>query len=497
MLKKENVILFYILAVFGIVFGLVSLVNHYEFRTYALDLGMFNQAVYSFAHLKLNYFTLAIDGSSVNYFADHFSLITVLYAPFYYLLGTYTLLIIQILAILFGGVGLYLLARHEIGSKYLPLLVIFQFFGIWGIWSALAFDFHNNVVAAMLVPWLAFCYVAGRKKLFILFFLLILISKENMALWLVFIILGLMLRRGLSHWRSFVRFEIPLLAAAALYFAVVIGAIMPALANGNAVSSILVHRYAEFGNSRAAIAENIILKPQKTFSLLFRPLHPDNEHGDDKYGLHAMVLASGGLTLLVAPSFLVMLIPIYLQKMLTVDPTLWGIAGQYSIEFVPVIGLALVALLAKLKRKKIAARWQYAAALIIILMTYGSLSYTIANGKLTMWKNDDNINLFTSNHWQPSVIIPVVNSYLDSVPPDAAISVTSSLAPHLAFRDKLYLYPVIKDARYLVLMQDRLDNFIDPKLLPDGRNFNLIAHAVFLGPDKTHVYQFAIFKRSY
>ena len=490
-----NIILSLILVVFGTVFGLISLVNHYEFRTYALDLGMFNQALYSFAHLKLNYFTQAIDGSSVNYFADHFSLITVLYAPFYYLLRTYTLLVIQILAILAGGVGIYAFARHEIKSAYLPLIVVLQFFGSWGIYSALAFDFHNNVVAAMFVPWLAYCYVSGRKKLFVLFFILILIAKENMALWLVFIMLGLMIQRGLTHWRQLLRFEIPLLVSAAVYFLAVVGLIMPALASEGG-SATLAHRYALFGNSPASIAEGIALHPQQVVTSLFESAPPNSQHADDKEGLHAMVIASGGLALLAAPSYIIMLIPVYLEKMLTVDPALWGITGQYSIEFVPVISLAFVALLVKLKRRKPGSRWLYAAAGVIAIMTYASLSYALIEGNLSTFKSDRNINLFSADHWKSDVDVHSVNSYLSRIPGDVPISVTSSLAPHLSFRDKVYIYPVVKDAQYLVLMQDSQDNFVVPGALPAGRNFRFMWQALFLSPDRSHAYHFMIYIRS-
>lgn len=496
-IKKEHFILTIIMCIFGTVYCLISFVNQNEFRTYALDLGMFNQALYSFAHLKLNYFTLAIDGSNVNYFADHFSLITILYAPFYYLLRTNTFLVIQIFAILGGGLGIYLYAEHEIDSKYLPLIVVTQFFGIWGIYSALAFDFHNNVVAAMFVPWLALCYVTGKKRLFILFFLLILIAKENMALWLVFILLGLMLRRGLSHWRDFLKFEIPLALSAAIYFLVVIGLIMPALGSGGSGgSATLMSRYAQFGNSPTTIAENIVIHPRQTFSSLFESPQPDKVHGDDKYGLHGMVLASGGLALLAAPSYLVMLIPIYLQKMLTGDPSLWGITGQYSIEFVPIISLAFIALLVTLKRRKLTSSWQYPVAIIITAMTFSSLYYVIDNGKLSMFSHNDNVNFMSSNHYHSPVKTGEVNKYLNLIPPDAAISVTSSLAPHLSFRDKIYLYPIIKDAKYLVLMQDRQDNFIDPGSLPAGKDFGILIRA-YVNSDRSHTFQLLIYKRKY
>jgi len=50
--------------IFTLIYCLVSFVNHNNFRTSSLDLGMFNQALYSFSHGKMNYFTLDLSGKS-------------------------------------------------------------------------------------------------------------------------------------------------------------------------------------------------------------------------------------------------------------------------------------------------------------------------------------------------------------------------------------------------------------------------------------------------
>ena len=42
-----------ILIVFGTVYVLISFVNHYNFRTYALDLGAYTNALYKYAHFQL------------------------------------------------------------------------------------------------------------------------------------------------------------------------------------------------------------------------------------------------------------------------------------------------------------------------------------------------------------------------------------------------------------------------------------------------------------
>ena len=62
-----------ILSLFALLFCAISLVNHYQFRTYALDLGMFNHALYNFSQGNIPAFTLGSDGNEMPFLATHFS----------------------------------------------------------------------------------------------------------------------------------------------------------------------------------------------------------------------------------------------------------------------------------------------------------------------------------------------------------------------------------------------------------------------------------------
>ena len=92
------------LLLFGCAYVLLSLVNYYLFRTYAFDLGIHTQTVWDYAHLRL------VPSSVVPYnnmFGDHFAFLQVLWAPLYWVFGSYTLLVVQVAAMLGGGYGLY------------------------------------------------------------------------------------------------------------------------------------------------------------------------------------------------------------------------------------------------------------------------------------------------------------------------------------------------------------------------------------------------------
>ena len=136
--RWEQVLLKCTFVLFAVIYCLISLVNHYQFRTFALDLGLDNNALYSLAHFRMSYFMLDLTVSHMNFFGDHFSPIMFLYVPFYYLFGSYTLLFIQIVSVLFGGYGIYKYCKYKFPEGYVPLLITFQFFSVWGIFSALS-----------------------------------------------------------------------------------------------------------------------------------------------------------------------------------------------------------------------------------------------------------------------------------------------------------------------------------------------------------------------
>src|ERR1043166_5719110 len=141
-IKQIHRSLYVIVAVFACIYGLISLVNHYEFRTGAYDLGIFNNAIFDYAHLRSNS-TILFEPlfRPRNALADHFDLMLVLLSPLYWLFGSWTLLIMQIVFILFGGFGMYKLIEHISGSSKLAVFALFHFYSIWGIYSALSLDY--------------------------------------------------------------------------------------------------------------------------------------------------------------------------------------------------------------------------------------------------------------------------------------------------------------------------------------------------------------------
>lgn len=448
-IRRPTIALTGIFIFFGIIYSLISITNHYLFRTAALDLGMFNHAIYNFAHFSQNYFTLDIKGAEVNYFGDHFSPITLLYAPFYYVFGSYALLIIQIFAILFGGYGIYKYSLINSIRTYIPFIILIQFYSIWGIYSALSFDFHNNVVAAMFLPWLVYNYEKNNPRGFLIFFILMLISKENIALWLVFITVGLALGRMFNERnfaiKDYLKFEIPLVTFSLIYFFIVVGYVMPYLRDFEGFNQL--SRYNHLGGSIFEIVSYMVSHPKYIFSLLFENYSGNELYTGIKSELHFMVLISGGYVLFYQPKFLIMLIPIYAQKLLSSNYGLWGINVQYSIEIAPILSLGLIGFLRNIKSDRIA----YTLAILTTVLTIFYTYRTIETRK-SKWYNKTNTIFYDRLHYQTPLNVNEIKNQLKTIPEDAIVSASSSLSAHLSFRKKIYLFPIVKDADYIVLL---------------------------------------------
>lgn len=432
-----------ILFLAGLIYAALSLVNHYLFRTYALDLGIYNNALYDYAHFRFNDYPL-VRQLFPNALADHFSLMPMLASPLLWLFGTYALLIVQIAAILFGGWGIYRFFADKYPNTYLPHLALIHFLSLWGIFSALSFDYHDNVIGAMLVPWFLYYFDKNEKRKYMLFFVLLLITKENMALWAVFISLGLAIQHRRDRQRMLQ--ALFLTVCSALYFFIIVNVVMKSM--GYPDRAYFHFKYAALGASPMEAIQNVFLHPVDVFRLFFVNHSKEPFFDGIKTELYTLVIFSGGFALIYYPHLLLMLLPIVAQKVLSDDVCKWGINYQYSIEFAPVLTIAAFSLLLNFKSTKL----RYFLALLTVIIAFYIHLHAYKERKSVWFKPADYV-LWSPLHWHTPYDISSINKALESIPAEAAVSASSPLVPHLAFRQRIYQFPDTADATYILLLE--------------------------------------------
>jgi len=431
-----------VFTVFGLIFASLSFVNHYNFRTYGWDLGINQNAIFDYAHLRWND-CMIMQPSFKNVLADHFSLYPLIISPLYWIFGSYTMLIFQWAAILFGGLGVFRFVDFISKNKNLATLAVVHFFCIWGIYSALSFDYHDNVVGAMFVPWFLYYYKKKDLGKAVLFFILLLISKENIALWAGFIGLGLSLRHLLNkEWKN-LKTSGMLTLGAFLYFIVILKLIIPLLSNTDGI--YLHHSFNALGGDFGEVIVTIIKNPLKAIKLLFLNHSGDILYDGVKLETYLALILAGGWALFYYPEYLVMIAPILAQKMFNDLPIRWGISVHYSIEFAPIIVLSLYCFLNELKNRKIQL-----AGVMIFICALSTIKFM--ENRTSEYSKIDNTRFYSPDHWKREFDVKSVHEILKTIPDSLRVSAQSQLVPHLAFRDYIYHYPYKGDANCIALL---------------------------------------------
>ncbi|AEA43600.1 DUF2079 domain-containing protein [Fluviicola taffensis] len=437
-LIKEHRFLLVALFIASVVYALITFVNQYCFRTYSLDLGVYTNAMYDYAHLRFND-SLAFKSESENLLADHFDLYLPLFSPLIYVFGSYTLLIVQWISILFGGVGIYtffLQLYPNQGTRKFALIYFLLFFGVF---AAISYDYHSNVVASMFVPWLFLAFERKKGISIIIWTILIAIGKENMALWLLFIAIGLAYINRKDWWK--LKIAIGIACFSLIYFIVVIGWVMPSFSNTGVFSQF---RYSVLGANVSEGILQLVKHPLDSLSVLFQNHSGKSVYNFVKFEFWMMILMVGFFCIF-RPVYLFMLIPIIGQKMFHDNADTWGVVQQYCIEFAPILTIGTFVFIGDKKTKSKRLILSYIAVFLALVTSIRLMDNTIAH------YDKARLRIYKSAHYKSEFPIKEAYEVLNLIPSDAIVSAQSTFVPHLAVRDKIYTFPTIKNAEFVLV----------------------------------------------
>lgn len=422
--------------VFAIIYLLISFVNHLCFRTYGLDLGLYTNAMYDYAHGSMANMDMIWDTKELA-LADHFDLYLILFSPLTYLFGSWTLLIIQIVSVLIGAKGVHSYFKND---PKIASFATFFFLMYFGVFSALSYDYHSNVVAAMAVPWL-FYFV--REKRFIASFLVLVfiwIGKENMAFWMTFVTLGMAInyRKDRKSLRILLGFS----AASFVYFMLILQVVMPSLSHGG---EYLHFAYSRIGSSMTEAFVHLITHPIDSLEVFFTNHLADPRFDGVKAESHIILLLSGVAILFRRPAYLLMLAPIYFQKFFHDTPMTWSPGAQYSIEFAPILVIGVFEILRSIQHEKIRRYSLWGIVLIGVACTIRISDQPFDHVE------ESNVQFYKKNHYVRDYNTDAVCEAIDMIPDDAAVCAQNPYLPHVALRKDVFMFPYVKTANFILI----------------------------------------------
>ncbi len=427
----------------------IVLFNHYNFRTFTFDYGVYNFAFFDFAHWRLSNcpMSLVFDSRS-NFLQDHFSLTLPLLSPFFWLFkfftGTYTLLILQWLFIIYGAWATYRLVELKCNQKELALLSLLYYFVLYGRYSSLQNDCNLAIIGAAMIPVFLYYFEAKKTWPAFLAFSFLVINREDFSLCLIFV--SLFLAYNHRKDRKLFRLSFLFLFLSVLSFICIFQILIPLVEGQN--NKYKLFEYSILGANPKEALQFIILHPIQTIKYLFVN-HTNEPYSDNiKMAFYLVYGISGGVLLLWRPIYLVFLLPFIAKKMFNDYNNRWGYEMYYSIEIATCLPLLVFTIIGE----KFSPKWRIPAGFSVLLF---ALTVTIYCLSIANYPNPyQKFNVLNADYYTVDAETRLAHYMINQIPDDAAVSASSRVLPHLAYRENIYHFPDIRNAKYVCLMKE-------------------------------------------
>jgi len=276
--NEPKYFLYPFVAVYTAVFSYFTVVKHFAFETYAGDLGIFEQSLWSTLRYGLYFYNTPELGP---HFGIHFDPILYLFLiPYSIYPSPVTLLVLQSLLLPLGAIPLFWLARDELQSNRAGLAFATVYLLYPPLHGVNWYDFHPECLVPLLLI-AAFYYF--KKGNFIIYFILIILAmmcKEIVPLIVVFMgLYGIWMNRrkiwelltsnpkGLLMDRSIVSSLITICVGAAWYIAA--GRVIASLSDTATYNPFTTWFY--LGGSMFEIMTSVVFRPLYTLQIAFTP----------------------------------------------------------------------------------------------------------------------------------------------------------------------------------------------------------------------------------
>jgi len=232
------------------------------------------------------------------------------------------------------------------------------------------------------------------------------------------------------------------IAICAAWFAALIEVVMPAIA-GRPYGH---WTYEALGSGPGSALLHILRHPISSLELLI-----DNPV---KRKLWGGLLGAWLLLPLLSPISLVA-IPTVLERLWSSNPALWSASFHYSLVIAPVLAFASVDGLARLQQLLLLRRGTTRSPSVGGqgggLAVGASLAVLVSGLALTfvVVRPLDEVGTYVSGSQAATI-----RSCLAVIPPDASVSASNKLLPHLSHRDEIYLLTLKADADYVAIDLD-------------------------------------------
>ncbi|CAA9296666.1 MAG: hypothetical protein AVDCRST_MAG77-5636 [uncultured Chloroflexi bacterium] len=422
--------------------GSLALRRHWNLESQALDMGYADQVTWNMTQGRFFRFTVfrgpvgAENGRPLQFgpgadrdslLAFHTELLFLPLSALYFIRpGVETLIVFLTAAIALGALPAYLLAHRLLGHAVAGLAIAAAYLLSPSLQAANLSDFHLVSTASTFLLFAAYFVVSRRDRAFVVTAVLSALLKEEVALFV-----GAL---GVYAWliQGRARFGMCIMAASLAWVAVCLLAIIPRFSGG--APSLFAARYAD------SISH---LRTLPASWLSGRPVWP--VPGFTLTYVREL-LASTGFVGVVAPIELALAAPALAINGLSSSPWQHGGGAHYSAEAVAGLIFGAVAGIRRLSGwgRSVAGLPTQRLSLVLSAVVFSAALFQArAHGLLPpaarfSWPQDNGR-------------LAALQPLLARVPPRASLSAQSNIFPHVSNRERIYVFPAVEDAEFVLI----------------------------------------------
>lgn len=378
--------------------------DHFGLGTSAYDFGLYDQGVWLLSQGKAPFVTLM----GRNLFGDHTSFILLPLVPLYWVVdSTGLLFVVQALALGVGALPVWKTARLLVGSLPMSCVAVVAYL----LHPALTFtgreNFHPDAALAPLIAWALYAAISYRWVQYVSAVVLILLVKEDTALFVVALGAWVALRR--DRRIGVVTVFGALWVAIILLFGVMRGIVGVPYRNEWRLP------FGGFGG----FLRTSLTRPDKLIRHLVsgdRPLYL------------LQLLAPVGFIALVRPEIALLgTLPLVANLV----STFWyqsQIEYHYAVQFVPIVVIGAMFGISRLAEH---LRVWFVSVVLVASLVCAYLWSPLPFMRTQMAQ------------WSPShPAVAAAHEAINQVPADAPVSAYHTLTAHMARRERVYVFPV-------------------------------------------------------
>ncbi|MFJ3231203.1 DUF2079 domain-containing protein [Streptomyces sp. NPDC086787] len=372
---------------------------HERLYTFGFDLGVFEQAVRSYAHG--HWPVSEVRGAGFPVLGDHFSPILALVAPFYDLWPTpKTLMVVQAALIASSVLPLVLWTRRRLGD--VAAAVIGGAYGLsWGVASALQVSFHEVAFAVPLITCSLISLVEGRLRRAALWALPLILVKEDLGMTAA--VIG-----GFIIWRGSRKLGVITVLTGLVATIVALLIVMPALNTDggyNRAEWLMPPGGHGFGDVLYRYTVGVITPEVKSTTLL-------------------LVLAPT-LGLAMRSPLILIALPNLLGRFVANYDIGWGYGAHHSLVLMPIVFIAFVDALERRRSSRGSLNRYLMGCAAITLLIFPQFA---------LWA------VFQPATWKDDPHVAAAQRMMALVPDNVTVQATNTLVPHLSNRTSVSIF---------------------------------------------------------